>query len=268
MGLASPGRATPSAVELRHAFGHGELAAWYQPTMGLADGVVNGLEALARWHHPRLGLLPAAAFVPLAEECGLVHVLDEWMWHEVFRQLARWQDDVVVTPGFRVGLNISAVEFASPQFAGRLVRAIDHAGVNPRGLTLELSQARLRHDPSDSRRAGDELHELGVDLALTDLGIGCRPADLVGSLPFDLLKLDLAVIDRPGATAGRAAVGPFVALAVKRHAKVLAEGIETTAEADDVRRLGCHDGQGFLWMAAVSADAAEALLTMRTEAGG
>ncbi len=258
----SSGELPPSRLDLRHALVRGELAAWYQPTMRLSDGVVNGFEALARWHHPRLGLLPASMFVPLAQECGLLHVLDEWMWHEVFRQLARWQEDVLVMPGFRVGVNVSALEFGNRQFAAHLVRAIDHAGVDPRGLMVELSSAQLRGDAGDAVRAGHDVHALGVELALAGIGPNGAAGDHFWSMPFDLVKIDRAFVVAATATAGRVTVRALVKQANLHRVRVLAEGIETRQEADEVRRLGCHGGQGFLWMAAVPADEAEALLNM------
>jgi EAL domain-containing protein (putative c-di-GMP-specific phosphodiesterase class I) len=256
----------PSSHELRHALVRGEIAAWYQPTMRLSDGVVDGFEALARWHHPRLGLLPASAFVPLAEHHGLAHVIDELMCHEVFHQVALWQEDVVVTPGFRVALNISAVEFGDGQFVAHVARAIDHAGVDPRGLMLELPRTGLIRDVAGARRGVDQLHELGLELALADAGSGWATHHLLSSLPFELFKIDRTVLTASGCAFGPSTVGALVAMANDRRAKVLVGRIETADEAEELRRLGCHDGQGFLWMAALPPDAAEALLTMGSRA--
>jgi EAL domain-containing protein (putative c-di-GMP-specific phosphodiesterase class I) len=258
---------TPTCHELRLALERGELAAWYQPTVRLSDGIVCGFEALVRWHHPVLGLLPASAFIPLAEQCGLVYELDHWMRREVFRQLETWQEDVLVTPGFRMAVNISAMEICSEHLAADVGRAIDDAGVDPHGLVLELTETRKIDDLEAAQRSAVGLHDLGVELALDDFGSQYGTFELVRTLPFDVLKIDRTIVSASDTNAGRVIVAALVELANLLPATILAEGVETIDEADRLRLLGCDEAQGFLWMPAVSAKDAEDLLTMGAPLG-
>src|SRR5437763_13738172 len=243
---AHDGRMTPtrevaslSCTDLRRGLEWGELAAWYQPTMRLSDGVLCGFEALVRWQHPELGLLPASAFIPLAEQCGLVREVDAWMRHEVFQQLEMWQEDVLVAPGFRMAVNVSALEMCSEALAVDVARDIDAAGVDPRGLVLELTETRLIDDLDAARRSVASLRDLGVELALDDFGSQYGPFELVHSLPFDLLKIDRAIVAASDTTFGRVIVTALVELAEHLRATVVAEGVETREEADRLRGLGC-----------------------------
>jgi EAL domain-containing protein (putative c-di-GMP-specific phosphodiesterase class I) len=263
----TPDAALLSCDDLRRGLEQRELAAWYQPTVRLADGVVCGFEALVRWHHPELGLLPASAFIPLAEQCGLIRDVDAWMRHEVFGQLELWQEDVLVTPGFRMAVNVSALEMCSASLAADVARDIDEAGVDPRGLVLELTETRLIDDLDAAQRSVARLRELGVELALDDFGSQYGTFELVHSLPFDLLKIDRAIVAASHTTFGRVIVSALVELADHLAATVVAEGVETRDEADRLQVLGCDEGQGFLWLPAVPREDAESLLTMCVPAG-
>jgi EAL domain-containing protein (putative c-di-GMP-specific phosphodiesterase class I) len=263
----TPDGSSLSCGDLRRGLERGELAAWYQPTVRLSDGVVCGFEALVRWQHPELGLLPASEFIPLAEQCGLVRDVDEWMRREVFSQLETWQEDVLVAPGFRMAVNVSALEVCSAGLAADVARAIDEAGVDPRGLVLELTETRLIDDLDAAKRSAAGLHDLGVELALDDFGSQYGTFELVHSLPFDLLKIDRTIVAASHTTFGRVIVTALVELANHLTATVVAEGVETRDEADRLQLLGCDEGQGFLWLPALPPEHAEALLTTGVPVG-
>jgi EAL domain-containing protein (putative c-di-GMP-specific phosphodiesterase class I) len=252
---------SPTTDELCQALERGELEAWYQPVVRLSDGVVTGFEALVRWRHPRLGLLPASAFVPLAEASGLIHVVDRWMRREVFGHVQRWQEDVLVAPGFRVVLHISAREMGDDGLAADISRAILDAGVDPHGLTLELTETDAIRDHEAVRRIASGVRDLGVDLALDDFGSPSATFELLRTLRFDVLKLDRAVVAASESNVGRAMVVAFVGLGRELRSTIVASGIETLDEAMRIRRLGCDEGQGFLWAPAVDVAEAELLLT-------
>jgi EAL domain-containing protein (putative c-di-GMP-specific phosphodiesterase class I) len=252
----------PTADELRHGLERGELEAWYQPVVRLADGVVTGFEALVRWRHPRLGLLPASAFVPLAEVSGLIHAVDQQMRREVFGHVRRWQEDVLVAPGFRVVLHISAREVGDDHLAAEISRAIDDAGVDPHGLTLELTETGAIRDLDAVRRTALGVRDLGIDLGLDDFGSPSTTFELLRTLRFDVLKLDRAVVAASESNIGRAMVVAFVGLGRELHSTVVAGGIETLDEATRIRGLGCDEGQGFLWAPPIDAAEAEVLLTV------
>jgi EAL domain-containing protein (putative c-di-GMP-specific phosphodiesterase class I) len=254
-------RCSPSCRDLRRALERDELTAWYQPTVRLADGVVCGFEALVRWRHPELGLLPASAFIPLAEECGLVAEIDRWMRRTVFRQLVLWQDDVLVLPGFRMAVNISAASICTDGLAADVHHAIDDTGVDRRGLVLELTEPGQVDDIDTARRSAEGLHDLGIELGLDGFRARRATFELARSLGPDLVKIDRAVVADSHTSAGCVRMAAVVALANQLSAVVLAEGVETSDEAGLLRTLGCDEAQGFHWRAALSPDDAEALLT-------
>jgi EAL domain-containing protein (putative c-di-GMP-specific phosphodiesterase class I) len=253
-------RCSLTSRDLRRALEDDELTAWYQPMVRLSDGVVCGFEALARWRHPELGLLPASAFIPLAEACGLVGAIDDWMRRTVFHQLVLWQDDVLVRPGFRMTVNVSAVSISRPRLADEVNAAIEQAGVDPRGVVLELSEPTAIDGIDAARRSAHDLHDLGVEIGVD--GFRARPdaLELLRALSLDVVKLDRAVVADSTTMAGRVRAAAVVALASQISPAILAEGVETYDEAALLRALGCDEAQGFHWRAALSSHDAEALL--------
>jgi EAL domain-containing protein (putative c-di-GMP-specific phosphodiesterase class I) len=246
--------------ELARAIEQGELEVRYQPTVRLSDAMVTGFEALVRWRHPELGLLPAAAFLSLAEDCGLVHALDEWVRDEVFTQLAVWQDDAVVGPGFRVAVNISGLELGRDDLAREVGDSIARTGVDPRGIVLELTETCRIVDLAAATRSARLLHELGVELALDDVGSQYATFELLRSFPLDVLNIDRAVVAGCDAEIGEAFTRAVVDLAGPLASRILAEGVETTWQADLLREAGCHEGRGYQWSPALPVAEAEQLL--------
>ena len=250
----------PTCRELRHAIAFGELAVWYQPVVELASGLLVGMEALVRWRHPRLGLLGAGQFVPMAESCGVAAALDEWVLGAACRQIAAWQDDVLVTAGFRVAVNVSCAGLDGDALADRVADVIDATGIDPRGLTLELTESAALDDLDAARRGAAALHAFGVELALDDFGAAHSTFARLSALPFDVLKLDLSIVRAAGGTTGDAFARAAVDLAGHLGAVVVAEGIDTVERAERMRELGCQRGQGHLWARALPPSLAERLL--------
>ena len=252
--------APSTCQDLSRALEQGELEVRYQPTVRLADGMVTGFEALVRWRHPELGLLPAAAFLSLAEDCGLVHALDEWVRDEVFSQLAAWQDDAVVGPGFRVAVNVSGLELGHDHLAQDVAATIASTGVDPRGIVLELTETCRIVDVAAATRSAQRLHDLGVGLALDDFGSQYATFELLRSLPLAVLKIDRAIVAGCDAGIGEAFTRAVVELAGPLAALIVAEGVEATWQAERLRAVGCHEGRGHLWAPALPAAEAEQLL--------
>jgi c-di-GMP-specific phosphodiesterase len=255
--LAAP---PPTSRELRRALTRGELTPWYQPIVRLSDGVVRGFEALVRWDHPRLGLLPASAFVALAEDSGAVQAVDERVWHEVMEQVARWQGDVLITPGFTVTMNMSPLDLDEVHPAAAIARAIDQTGVDPCGLTFEITETRLVDDSVTAFRSALEVHDLGVQLALDDFGARHSAFSLVQALPFAMMKIDRAIVAAAGTEGSGEMIRAMVAVARRLPTTVVAEGIESFNELRAAVELGCDHGQGHWWAAPFSADEAESFL--------
>ncbi|MEQ1698491.1 MAG: EAL domain-containing protein [Ilumatobacteraceae bacterium] len=249
-----------TCVRLHHALANGELEVYYQPLVSLGSDVVCGFEALARWRHPTDGLLTAAAFIPRAEQCGLIRELDDWMLQAVCRQVAEWQEDVLIAPGFRIALNMSGCEFVNDDMWRRMEDVMRATGAHPECLGIELTETHRLADLCAARRNITSLRTLGVEVSLDDFGTAYATFDQLRMLPFDVLKLDRDITCAAGTTVGAAFITAAVELARRLEIDVVAEGIETEEQATLMRGYGCGRGQGFLWSPAIPADRATALL--------
>jgi EAL domain-containing protein (putative c-di-GMP-specific phosphodiesterase class I) len=256
-----PNRPVFSRQDLLRALAHDELVLTYQPTVNLAGGTVTGFEALARWAHPRLGLLSASRFIPLAERYGIIREIDDWVFRTACEQLATWQEDVLVSRDFRMGVNVSGLEVDGQQLVDRLVEVILATGVDPRGLMIEVTETCLIESLEDARHTADGLHALGVKLALDDFGIQYASFRRLHALEFDVLKIDREFVMNVDTDLGRAFIRALVELGSSLGALIIGEGIETPSQAARLKEIGCHEGQGFCWAPALSVRQAEQLLS-------
>jgi len=248
--------------DLVRAIDGGELELRYQPILELTNRQLTGFEALLRWRHPRRGLLGPDRIIPLAEECGLIQEVDDWVLHEAAHRLAAWQDDVLVGDGFRVHVNVSGMELDDRTLVDRVSRSVAVSRVAPSGLTIEVTETRLIDDVGSAKRAIDALHEMGVELALDDFGTEYATFMRLHALRFDIVKIDKGFVAACDTDLGRTFIRAFVDLANGLGAGIIAEGIETTEQLTKIRAAGCHQGQGFLWSPAIPlADAEHLLLT-------
>jgi EAL domain-containing protein (putative c-di-GMP-specific phosphodiesterase class I) len=205
-------------------------------------------------------VLPAAAFLSLVEDCGLVHALDEWVRQVAFTQLAAWQEDAVVGPGFRLAVNISGLDLGNEALADDVAATIEHTGVDPHGVVLELTETGRVPDVEVATASALRLHRLGVALALDDFGSQYATFELLRTVPLDAMTVDRAVVAGCDGPIGEAFTRAVVDLAQPLAARVVAKGVETPEQADRLRTAGCHDGRGHLWSAALPAAEAEELL--------
>jgi EAL domain-containing protein (putative c-di-GMP-specific phosphodiesterase class I) len=253
-----------ACAQLHRALTADELEVHYQPLISLASGLVCGFEALARWRHPEQGLLTAAAFIPQAEQCGLVRDLDDWMLEAVCRQVAEWQEDVLIAPGFRVAVNMSGCEFVNDDIWRRMEELMRETGAHPECLGIELTETHRLEDLCAARRNINSLRTLGVEVSLDDFGTAYATFDQLRMLPFDVLKLDRDITSAADSQVGAAFITAAVELARRLEIEVVAEGIETVEQADLMRRYGCRRGQGWFWSRAIPAvDATELLVSGR-----
>jgi diguanylate cyclase (GGDEF)-like protein len=248
MRAAAPwGQATEH--ELRRAIAEGELRVFYQPVVCLADGRLAGVEALVRWEHPSRGLLLPAEFIPLAEESGLVLPLGGWVLTEALGHAARWQE--VLEPGhwLTLGVNVSAQQFREETWADQVAAALAAAGVTGERLVLEITESTIMDDTEVSLRRLSELRALGVRLAVDDFGTGYSSLAYLRRMPVDFLKIDKAFVDGVTGDAHESALArAVVKLASTLGLAAVAEGIETEAQLNALRSVGCEYGQG-LWLA-------------------
>ncbi|MGA2928477.1 MAG: EAL domain-containing protein [Solirubrobacteraceae bacterium] len=240
--------------DLRHALERDEFELHYQPLVSLQDLRIDGFEALLRWRHPTRGLLTPGAFIAIAEETGLIVPIGSWVLMAVCAQLARWPEHT------HISANVSAVQIA-PKLVSEVQDLLDHHRLTPDRLVLEITES-LVLDPLAKPTIAN-LRQLGVRLALDDVGTGYSSLGALQRFPLDLLKLDRtltsAVLEPSGAAVVRAALELGHALAVE----VIAEGIENDLQLHALRSLGCPVGQGFHFSRPIPAADAEQLLDTR-----
>jgi diguanylate cyclase (GGDEF)-like protein len=242
--------------QLRGALERGELRVHYQPVLRLgAERRTVAVEALVRWQHHERGLLAPAEFLPLAEETGLIAQIDQWVLSEACLQLARWRQAGIAPDGLWVSVNVSPHSLGSPSLTDAVDRAVAVNRLPPGCLSLEVAETTVDHEPARSEAVLEAVKRLGVRLCLDGFGAGRSSLSALSRYPFDVVKLDRAVI-RSAASDPRSARILEAVLGVARAAELstVAEGVETASELEAARGLGCDGAQGFLLAGPASAD--------------
>ena len=241
-------------TQLRQAIAGDELVLHYQPQVGAVSGRTVGVEALVRWRHPELGMVPPAEFIPLAEETGLIVPIGAWVLRTACREVRRWSE--VGIGGVRIAVNLSGRQFHDRGLVGAVRAILAETGLGPERLELELTESVIMRDVADATARLRELSALGISLAVDDFGTGYSSLAYLKRFPIRSLKIDRSFvgdIDRDANSAAIAAA--IVALAQKLGLKVVAEGVETEAQADLLRAYGCDELQGWLFGRPLAADA-------------
>ena len=233
---------------LHRALDRGELTLAYQPVVSVYDGLAVGSEALLRWEHPEHGVVGPDRFISIAEESGLIVSIGNWVLDEACRQVRRWQDAGWWGPGASVEVNLSARQIDHPDVVGTVERALEHSGIAPEHLTLEITESALMEDPRWTLRVLRGLKDLGVALAIDDFGTGYSSLSYLQRFPLDVLKIDRSFVAGLGSEPGGSEiVGAVVGLAHALGLEVVAEGVETEAQLAELRDLGCDFAQGYLF---------------------
>jgi diguanylate cyclase (GGDEF)-like protein len=226
--------------DLRHALQLGELTLHYQPQARI-DGTIIGFEALARWHHPKRGLVPPGIFVPLAEENELIVPIGEWLLREACREAASWSEPL------QISLNLSPVQLKTPDLVRVVHSVLIETGLTPSRLELEITEGALIGDYSHALAILRHLKALGVHIAMDDFGTGYSSLSYLQSFPFDKIKIDKSFItnvDRD--VQSGAIVKAIISLARSLGLPAIAEGVETKAQLDFLARQSCDEIQGYL----------------------
>ncbi len=249
--------------DLRRAVERHELELHYQPQLDLATGEVCAVEALVRWRHPVRGLVLPNAFIPMAEETGLVLGIGEWVLNEACVQVAQWQRDGLadnLSP-LRVAVNISARQLQRPGLDGAVRRALALSGLAANCLELEITESSVMLDPQHAQSVLQSLRELGVLLSIDDFGTGYSSLAYLKRLPLDRLKIDRSFIGGiPADSDDAAIVETIIVMTHKLGLRVIAEGVETLEQRLQLVRQGCDEMQGFLLAHPVPAAELPALL--------
>jgi diguanylate cyclase (GGDEF)-like protein len=254
--------------DLRGALERGELLLHYQPILSLESGQVVGFEALVRWQHPKRGLVPPLAFIPLAEETGLIVPLGRWVLDEACATAERWNRDRPAdsAPLF-VSVNLSARQFTKGDLVEDVGATLARTALEADALELEITESVLMDQSEAGIRTLRDLRGLGVRLVLDDFGTGYSSLSYLKHLPLDTIKIDRSFVAGIEGAADRSIVDAVIGLAHGLGIGVVAEGIETQAQSDRLRDLGCDYGQGYLFSRPVPADRLPALLRRNATVG-
>lgn len=222
-----------------------EFRLLYQPMTDLADGHLSGLEALIRWQHPSLGMISPDRFIPVAEECGLIEPLGEWVMRTACRQGQQWLAEGLAVP--RLSVNVSVREMRSHDYVERVTAILAETGFPAERLEIEVTESIIQ-SVDHSLRLFTRLKALGVQIAIDDFGTGFSSLSLLRSLPIDRIKIDRAFVQAlPDDKHSRELCRTIVQLATSLGMAVTAEGIETQPQRQFLQSLRCEEGQGYLF---------------------
>ena len=230
---------------LRRAIEEDQLVVHYQPQVTLADGHTFGVEALVRWMHPELGMIPPIRFIPVAEESGVIDILGRWVLDRACREMAGMCDSS--GQQLRLAVNVSAREFTRDDFIDAVVDTLARTGFPAESLELEITESTLQ-TLERSIEILNELHRLRIAISIDDFGTGYSSLSVLRDLPIDRIKIDRSfIMQLPDNKDGVAIVEAIIALATSLRMEIIAEGIEYPAQAAILKQLGCSGGQGYLF---------------------
>jgi diguanylate cyclase (GGDEF)-like protein len=231
-------------MNLRHALANQEFVLHYQPQVEGGSGRILGVEALIRWHHPRQGDIPPTQFIPIAEESGLINNLGDWVLREACRQSRQWMDSGL--PELTMAINISAVQLRQPDFIEKVVDVLDHYGLPPHRIELEITESALIRDTQRIVGVLHALQENGLRLSVDDFGTGYSSLGYLKHLPFDKIKIDQSFVrGLPQSEDDAAITQAIIGIASSLKMELIAEGVETEAQRDFLLGHACQHMQGY-----------------------
>ncbi|MBB4636261.1 EAL domain-containing protein [Longimicrobium terrae] len=246
-------------TDLRRALDQGRISVHYQPIVHLASGRITGMEALARWRHPERGWVPPAEFIACAEETGLILRLGRHVLDTACAQLGAWSAVLPAAGELSVSVNVSVRQFAQAELADQVKMALERGGVAPGRLRLEITESVLMDAGGDAPAVLGRLRSLGAATWMDDFGTGFSSLSALHRLPMDGVKVDRSFLAEDEAR-GAPVLAAIAGLARGLGLQTVAEGVETPAQLDRVRALGCDHAQGYLISPALDAEAMLALL--------
>jgi diguanylate cyclase (GGDEF)-like protein/PAS domain S-box-containing protein len=248
---------------LRRGLARGELYAHYQPVVRLSDFKIVGFEALARWNQANLGQVTPGQFIPIAEDCGLIDELGDFMLRRACTDFMRWKSSGVSEPWLSV--NVSVRQFLGPDLVSRVQRILDETGFPVKRLALEITESALHLQDNSGRSILERLKELGVAVAVDDFGTGYSSLSLLNRLPIDAIKIDRSFVSALHSDSRAAAIiRAILVMARSLGVQVTAEGIESLPQLQELQAQDCATGQGYLFSRAVGSEEALKIAIRRT----
>ena len=246
--------------DLDYALRNHQFELYFQPKMDTRTQTITSAEALLRWHHDRRGLLSPEQFINVAEESGLIVPIGKWVVLAACAQMRAWREKGL-RGAFSLSINLSMQELKRDNVVERIVNALATSGIDPRDLQIELTETTVMEDPESAIVQLQQLHDIGVKIAIDDFGTGYSSLQYLNRLPLDCLKIDRSFVEKIGAhTDAQIIVHATINLAHNLGLEVVAEGVETQAQAAYLVSHGCEKLQGYLIGEPQSASTFEKLL--------
>ncbi len=233
-------------TELHQALEKQEFTLYYQPIVRLETGCIHGFEALIRWQKPGQGFMALAQFIPIAEETGLIIPLGGWVLNEACHQMRIWQEQFPHHGPLQMSVNLSGKEFLQPNLVAKIDQVLQHTGLSAACLKLEITESVVMDNASEATTMLEQLRALGAQISIDDFGTGYCSLSYLHTFPLDVWKVDRSFVSRMSdAPTNAEIVRTIVVLAHNLGLEVIAEGVETAADVEQLSALGCEYGQGY-----------------------
>ncbi len=250
-------------TDLKRSLKRQEFQLSYQPIVSLKSGSITGFEALVRWHHPIHGIVYPAEFIALAEETGLIVPLGYWVLREACRQMKIWQVQFPETP-LTISVNISGRQFLQSDLVAQISQILQETGLEPRSLGLEITESAIMENTEAAALMLLQLRDLGVRLYMDDFGTGYSSLSYLHRFPIDTLKIDRSFINNVDVDTEKIEIiRTVVALAWNLGMDVVAEGVETNKQMNQLKALKCEFGQGYFFSKSLDSEMAGALIAQK-----
>lgn len=246
-------------TEMLDALEEGQFELYYQPKISFKSGEIMGVEALIRWHHPTKGFVPPNAFIPLAEQTGIITKIDEWGLRTACRQIIKWQEQGL--PPVKVSVNMSQAQFYRTDVVTTVTNVLEETGIDPSLLEIEVTETMAMQDIQRTINVLGRIREMGVSISMDDFGSGYSSLSSLKTIPLDILKIDRSLVcDLDENEVSKRITGAIVDLGKAMKLMILAEGVETLEQSRYLTEIGCDLAQGYYYSKPRPADEITMLL--------
>lgn len=247
--------------DLRRSLERQELEIYYQPIVCLATGIITGFEALLRWQHPQRGLVSPLEFIPIAEETGMIVPIGYWVLQEACNQMSVWQKHFNINFPLTISVNFSGKQFSQPDLMKQVAQILQDTDFNAHNLKVEITESVLIENADSAAGMLVQLKKLGIQVYIDDFGTGYSSLSYLHRFPIDALKIDRSFVSRINIDNESEIVQTIMTMAHNLGMSVIAEGIETIDQLNQLKSLQCEYGQGYLFAKPLKKEAAEAVIS-------